>query len=105
LRVAVRRLSARPSAVGGWHLFVDELANVAIRPVPRFVGGADVTLELRRAGLTIDRRALHFVDRRLTASGVSSRVVASHPRFPVFREFLQWLSKRSGAKIDAAQIR
>jgi len=52
--------NGRRSTAGGWHLFADELANAAIRPLPRFVGGADITLELRRAGLTIDRQALHF---------------------------------------------
>src|SRR5215831_12137328 len=52
--------NGRRSAAGGWHLFADELAKAAIRPLPRFVGGADITLELRRAGLTIDRQALRF---------------------------------------------
>jgi hypothetical protein len=102
----------RPSAVGRWHLFADELANAAIRPVPRFVGGADVSLELRRAGLTIDRRALHFEwiggSPPAASAAASSLPIIGSPTGGIYldgtaadqkallREFLQWLSKRSG---------
>jgi hypothetical protein len=104
--------NGRRSAAGGWHLFADELANAAIRPLPRFVGGADVTLELRRAGLTIDRRALHFEwiggPPPAASEAASSLPIIGSPTSGIhldgtaadqealFREFSQWLSKRSG---------
>jgi hypothetical protein len=103
--------NGRRSAAGGWHLFADELANAAIRPLPRFVGGADITLELRRAGLTIDRQALHIEwiggPPPATSEAASLPIVGS-PRGgsrrdgtaadqeALLREFSQWLSKRSG---------
>jgi hypothetical protein len=97
--------NGRPWSAGGWHLFAHELANAAIRPAPGFIGRADITVELRRAGLTIDRRSLHVewiggVPR--TASGESSRshtggilangTTGAHEA--LFREFLQWSAKR-----------
>ena len=90
--------NGRRSAAGGWHLFADELAKAAIRPLPRFVGGADVTLELRRAGLTIDRQALHFewIGGRIgsATSRISPDGTAADQE--ALSEFSQWLSKRSG---------
>ena len=86
------------SAAGAWHLFADELAKAAIRPLPRFVGGADITLELRRAGLTIDRQALHFewIGGRIgsATSRISPDGTAADQE--ALSEFSQWLSKRSG---------
>ena len=91
--------NGRRSAAGGWHLFADELAKAAIRPLPRFVGGADVTLELRRAGLTIDRQALHFewIGGRVGSptSGIRPDGTAADQE-ALLSEFSQWLSKRSG---------
>jgi hypothetical protein len=98
----------RRSAAGGWHLFAEELASATIRPPPRFVGGADVTLELRHAGLTIDRRGLHV---EWIGPPPAASEAASLPGSPtseihldgtatdqeaLFREFSQWLSERSG---------
>ncbi len=51
----------RPSATGGWHLLAGELADAAIRPARGFVGGVDITVELRRADQSItDRQQLHL---------------------------------------------
>ena len=51
----------RLSATGGWQLSADELADCAIRPAQGFVGGADVTVEARRADQSIiDRQELHL---------------------------------------------
>jgi hypothetical protein len=53
--------NGRPSATGGWHLLAGELADAAIRPAQGFVGGADITVELRRADQgIIDRQELHL---------------------------------------------
>ena len=53
--------NGRPSATGGWQLLAGELADAAIRPTPGFVGGADITVELRRADQSIvDRQGLHL---------------------------------------------
>jgi hypothetical protein len=53
--------NGRPSATGGWHLLAGELADAAIRPAQGFVGGADVTVELRRADQSIvDHQDLHL---------------------------------------------
>jgi len=91
--------NGRRSAAGGWHLFADELGKAAIRPLPRFVGGADITLELRRAGLTIDRQALHFewIGGRIGSptSGIRPDGTAADQQ-ALLSEFSQWLSNRSG---------
>ena len=53
--------NGRPSVTGGWQLLAGELADAAIRPAPGFVGGADITVELRRADQSIvDRQGLHL---------------------------------------------
>jgi hypothetical protein len=53
--------NGRPSATGGWQLLARELADCAIRPAPGFVGGADITVELRRGDQsTVDRQGLHL---------------------------------------------
>jgi hypothetical protein len=53
--------NGRPSATGGWQLLARELADAVIRPAQGFVGGADVTVELRRADQSIvDRQGLHL---------------------------------------------
>jgi hypothetical protein len=50
----------RPWATGDWQLSAGELADCAIRPAQGFVGGADVTVEARRADQSIiDRQELH----------------------------------------------
>jgi hypothetical protein len=80
-------------------------------PLPHFVGGADVTLELRHAGLTIDRRALHFewigAPPPAASEAASFPIVGAAPggihldsaaadQEALLREFSQWLSKRPG---------
>jgi len=56
-----RVTNGQPSATDGWHLLARDLANAAIQPAKGFVGGADITVELRRADQTIiDRQELHF---------------------------------------------
>jgi hypothetical protein len=52
--------SGRPSGPSGWLMFAFELGNAAIRPPLGFVGGADVTVELRRGDRTVDNRTLHL---------------------------------------------
>jgi hypothetical protein len=53
--------NGRPSATGSWRLLASELADAAIRPARGFVGGADITVELRRADRGIvDRQELHL---------------------------------------------
>jgi hypothetical protein len=52
--------SGHASAIGEWHLSAYDLANAAVRPAQGFVGGADATVELRRADQTIDRQPLHL---------------------------------------------
>jgi hypothetical protein len=101
--------NGRPWSAHGWRLFAHELANAAIRPAPGFIGGADITVELRRAGLTIDRRSLH-----VEWIGGASRTASEGRSLPptrsytgrtlvdgttgdhetLFREFLQWSAKR-----------
>jgi hypothetical protein len=92
----------------GWRLFAHELANAAIRPAPGFIGGADITVELRRAGVTIDQRSLH-VEWIGAAPRTTSEVSSLHSgrsytgrilidgttgdHEALFREFLQWLAK------------
>jgi len=50
------------AAPGGWYLSAGELAAAAIRPARGFVGGADITVKLRRADQSIvDRRQLRLV--------------------------------------------
>jgi hypothetical protein len=54
-------MNGRPSATGGWQLSARELADAAIRPAQGFVGGADITVELRHVDQSIiDRRELHL---------------------------------------------
>jgi hypothetical protein len=56
-----RVTNGQPLATDGWHLLARDLANAAIQPEKGFVGGADITVELRRADQTIiDRQELHF---------------------------------------------
>jgi hypothetical protein len=101
--------NGRPYSADGWQLFAHELANAAIRPAPGFIGGADITVELRWAGLTIDRRSLHFEwiggAPRTAAEGRSLPPARSHTgrilvdgttgdHEALFREFLQWSAKR-----------
>jgi hypothetical protein len=53
--------NGRPSATGGWHLLASELADAAIRPAQGFTGGADITVELRRADQSIvDHQERHL---------------------------------------------
>jgi hypothetical protein len=50
-----------PAATGGWQLAARELADAAVRPAQGFVGGADITVELRHADQSItDRQELHL---------------------------------------------
>jgi hypothetical protein len=101
--------NGRPWSAHGWRLFAHELANAAIRPAPSFIGGADITVELRRAGLTIDRRSLHVEwiggAPRTASEGRSLPPARSHTgrilvddttgdHEALFRQFLQWSAKR-----------
>ncbi len=53
--------NGRRSATGSWRLSASELADAAIRPEQGFVGGANITVELRRADRSIvDRQELHL---------------------------------------------
>jgi hypothetical protein len=53
--------NGRPSASGGWQLLARALADAAVRPAQGFVGGADITVELRHADQSIiDRQELHL---------------------------------------------
>jgi hypothetical protein len=90
----------RLSATGGWELSADELADCAIRPAQDFVGGADVTVEARRADQSIiDRQELHLEwagpAPRATADvapPLAARVSIGQipdPNEALFREFLQ----------------
>jgi len=94
----------RPSATGGWHLLAGELADAVIRPAPGFAGGADITVELRRADQRIvDRQELHLEwagaapqARADVAPPVAAALPADQNPAPVtedeealFREFLQ----------------
>jgi hypothetical protein len=90
----------RLSATGGWQLSADELADCAIRPAQGFVGGADVTVEARRADQSIiDRQELHLEwagpAPRATADvapPLAARVSIGQipdPNEALFREFLQ----------------
>jgi hypothetical protein len=100
--------NGRPWSADGWRLFAHELANAAIRPAPGFIGGADIAVELRRAGVTIDRRSLHVEwigaaprttsevsslpsDRSYTGRILIDGTTGDHEA--LFREFLQWLAK------------
>jgi hypothetical protein len=100
--------NGRPWSADGWRLFAHELAKAAIRPPPGFIGGADITVELRRAGVTIDRRSLHVEwigatprttsevaslpsDRSYTGRILVDGTTGDHEA--LFREFLQWLAK------------
>jgi hypothetical protein len=97
--------NGRPWSADGWQLFAHELANAAIRPARGFIGGADITVELRRAGLTVDRRSLHVEwigeAPRTASEGRSLSPERSHTgrvlvdgatgdHEALFREFLQW---------------
>jgi hypothetical protein len=85
--------------VDGIFLQTNSPRRLAIRPLPRFVGGADITLELRRAGLTIDRQALRF---EWIGGCIGSPTSGIRPdgtaadQEALLSEFSQWLSKRSG---------
>jgi hypothetical protein len=70
--------NGRPSATGEWRLSARELADAAIRPAQGFVGGADATVELRRADQTIDRQALH-----LEWTGAAPRATADVATLPI----------------------
>jgi hypothetical protein len=56
-----RITNGQPLATEGWQLLARELVDAAIHPAQGFVGGADITVELRRADQTIiDRQELHL---------------------------------------------
>jgi len=52
--------NGRPLATGEWLLVASDLADAAIRPAQDFVGGGDVTVELRREDQTFGWRGLHI---------------------------------------------
>lgn len=52
--------NGRPLADNEWLLFSYELADAAIRPDEGFVGGADITVELRHGNRIVDRQPLHL---------------------------------------------
>jgi len=69
--------NGRPSPTGDWHLVASELADVAIRPAEGFVGGANITVELRRPDRSIiDRQELHLEWVGPAASGATTAVTA-----------------------------
>jgi hypothetical protein len=98
--------NGRPSANGGWQLLARELADAAVRPAQGFVGGADVTVELRNVDQSvIDRQELHLewagpappattpatTDVALTAAPPAAPIpdaVTEHDE-AIFRAFLQ----------------
>jgi hypothetical protein len=56
-----RMTNGQALATDGWRLLARDLANAAIHAAQGFVGGADITVELRRADQTIiDRQELHL---------------------------------------------
>jgi len=69
--------SGRPLGLNGWRLLAFDLGNAAVRPPAGFVGGADVTVELRRGNRTIERRALHLEWTRSPTSAATSAVPAT----------------------------
>jgi hypothetical protein len=94
--------SGRASATGGWQLLARELADTAVRPAKGFVGGADITVELRNVDQSIiDRQELHLewagpapqatTDVALTAGPPAAPIpdaVTEHEE-AIFRAFLQ----------------
>jgi hypothetical protein len=93
--------SGRPSTTGGWQLLARELADAAVHPAQGFVGGADITVELRNVDQSvIDRQELHLewagpapatTDVGLTAAPPTAPIpdaVTEHDEV-IFRAFLQ----------------
>ena len=63
----------RLSASGGWQLLARELADAAIRPAHGFVGGADITVEVR----SHDQTVVDHEERHLEWTGPPPRVATA----------------------------
>jgi hypothetical protein len=76
--------SGRPMGISAWRLFAFELGNAAIRPAQGFLGGADLTVELRRGNRTVDHRTLHLEwtrsPRAATTAALVPAIIAASTR-------------------------
>jgi hypothetical protein len=105
------------STTGNWYLLTSELADAAIRPQQGFVGGANVTVELRRADRSIiDRQELHLewlgpapqavIDvappPAAAPSAGQTADVPTEDEVALFREFLQSRGRAAAHPVRAA---